>query len=456
MKNYDSIIIGSGQAGTPLAFRLAAEGLKVAIIEKEHFGGTCVNTGCTPTKAYVASARRMFDAMNGEPLGIHIPEGAKALMPKIKERKDAIVSDSVNGIKKGLEEDGNITIYKGEAVFSGPRQLRINGEELQAATIYINVGGRPRMPEAFAGAGPLNNQSILELTSLPEHLVIAGGGYIGLEFGQMFRRFGSRVTIVEKGERIIRQEDADVSQAIRELLEEEGVVFRLKATCMGARKLPTGGVSVKVDCEAGAPEVEGSHLLLAIGRDPNTDALQLDKTGVKIDEKGFIKVSGQLETNVPGIYALGDCNGQGAFTHTAYNDFEIVAANRFEDAGRKVSDRITTYALFTDPPLGRVGMTLAQAKKEGLNVLVGERAMSRVARAKEKGETKGFMRVVVDADTERFLGASVLGVGGDEIISGITNLMYAGASYKTLRDSVQIHPTVAELIPTLLGELESE
>ncbi len=454
MKKYDSIIIGSGQAGTPLAFRLAAEGLQVAFIEKEQYGGTCVNTGCTPTKAYVASARRMFDAMNGEPLGIHIPAGAKAMLPKIKERKDALVAESVKGIRKGLEENKNITVYSGEAVFSGTREIRVNGEELQADTIYINVGGRPRMPQEFAGAEPLNNKSILELTRLPEHLIIVGGGYIGLEFGQIFRRFGSRVTIVEKAERIIRQEDADLSQAIQQLLEDEGVEFRLQASCMGARKLPEGRVSVNVDCKAGAPEVTGSHVLLAIGRDPNADTLELEKTGVTTDDKGFIKVSDSLETNVAGIYALGDCNGRGAFTHTAYNDFEIVAANRFEKAGRKISDRIITYALFTDPPLGRVGLTLEQAKKADYNLLVGELPMNSVARAKEKGETKGFMRVIVDADTEKILGASVLGVGGDEIISGITNLMYAGASYKTLRDSVQIHPTVSELIPTMLGKLK--
>jgi pyruvate/2-oxoglutarate dehydrogenase complex dihydrolipoamide dehydrogenase (E3) component len=454
MKKYDSIIIGSGQAGTPLAFKLAAEGLKVAFIEKEHYGGTCVNTGCTPTKAYVASARRMFDALHGEALGVAIPKGAKALMPKIKERKDALIKESVDGIKKGLEENENITTYFGEAVFIGAKQLSVNGEELQADTIYINVGGRPRMPKEYASAAPLNNKTILQLNSLPEHLIIAGGGYIGLEFGQMFRRFGSKVTIVEKGEQIIRSEDEDLALSIQQILEEEGVEFRLKARCMGAKKLPDARVSVKVDCEAGAPEVIGSHVLLAIGRDPNTDTLQPEKTGLATDEKGFIKVSDQLETNVPGIYALGDCNGQGAFTHTAYNDYEIVAANRFENGIRKVSDRIVTYALFVDPPLGRVGMTLKQARKSGRKLLLGERPMSKVARAREKGETKGFMRVIVDAGTERILGAAVLGVGGDEIISSITNLMYAGASYKALRDSVQIHPTVAELIPTLLGELK--
>jgi pyruvate/2-oxoglutarate dehydrogenase complex dihydrolipoamide dehydrogenase (E3) component len=454
MKKFDSIIIGSGQAGTPLAFKIAGEGHKVALIEKEHYGGTCVNTGCTPTKAYVASARRMFDAMHGDALGVQIPSGARAVLPKIRERKDKIVEESVKGIKKGLENEAHITTYFGEAVFTGSKKLRVNGKEISADTIYINVGGRPRMPKEYAEASPLDNRSILELTELPEHLVVVGGGYIGLEFGQMFRRFGSKVTIVEKGSRIIGQEDEDVSGAIREILEKEGVEFRLNATCMSAKKLDDGRVSVQVDCEEGEPSVEGSHVLLAIGRDINSDLLQLEKTGVAIDVKGFIKVNDSLETNVPGIYALGDCNGKGAFTHTSYNDYEIVAANRFENAGRKVSDRIQSYALFIDPPLGSAGMTLAEAKKKGGKLLVNDRPMSKVARAKEKGETQGFMRVIVDAETEEILGASILGVGGDEIISGILNTMYAGAPYTTIRDSVQIHPTVAELIPTLLEGLE--
>ncbi len=453
MKEFDSIIIGSGQAGTPLAFKLAAEGLKVAFIEKEHYGGTCLNTGCTPTKAYVASARRMFDARNGEALGIAIPEGARAMLTKIKERKDALIQKSVEGITKGVENNENITAYWGEAKFTGPKQVEVNGEELRAENIYINVGGRARKPKEYDAAEPLDNQSILQLEELPEHLIIIGGGYIGLEFGQMFRRFGSQVTIVEKGERIISREDEDLSQAIQDILEKEGVAFRLKATCMEAEKLANGQVSVTVDCEAGAPQVIGSHVLLAIGRDANTDLLDLNKTGVATDERGFITVNDSLETNVPGIYALGDCNGRGAFTHTAYNDYEIVAANRFENGHRKVSDRILTYGLFIDPPLGRAGMTLDQAKKSGRKLLVGERPMSRIARAKEKGETDGFMRFIVDADTRRVLGASILGVGGDEIAGGILNLMYADAPYTVIRDSVQIHPTVSELIRTVLQGL---
>lgn len=454
MKKFDSIIIGSGQAGTPLAFKIAGEGYKVAFIEKEHYGGTCLNTGCTPTKAYVASARRMYDVQNGEALGIQIPAGAKALLSKIKARKDELIQKSVSGIKKGLEKNENITTYFGEAKFTGPKQLMVNGEELLAETIYINVGGRARMPEAYASANPLNNQSILQLTELPEHLVVVGGGYIGLEFGQMFRRFGSRVTIVEKGERLISREDEDISAAIKDILEKEGVEFRLKATCMGAEKLEDGRVSVNVDCKDGAPTVVGSHVLLAIGRDMNSDLLDLKKTGVEVDDWAAIKVNDYLETNVPGIYALGDCNGQGAFTHTAYNDYEIVAANRFDDANRKVSDRIVTYGLFIDPPLGRAGQTLAQAKKSGRPLLVGSRPMSKIARAKEKGETDGFMRVIVDAETKKIVGASVLGVGGDEIVSGILNLMYADKPYTVIRDSVQIHPTVSELIPTLLESLK--
>lgn len=454
IKKFDAIVIGSGQAGTPLVFKLAAQDLKVAFIEKEHFGGTCLNTGCTPTKAYIASARRMFDAQNGEALGIHIPAGAKVNLSKVKERKDKLIQKSVAGIKTGLEKNDNIETYLGEAVFSGRKQISVNGEELIADEIYINVGGRARVPEEYQLVNPLTNQSILELTELPKHLIIVGGSYIGLEFGQMFKRFGSKVTIVEMKDRIIGREDEDVSASVQQTLEHEGVEFRLNAICLGAKKLDDNQISVSVDCEQGEPEVIGSHVLLAMGRIPNTDALGLEKTGIKIDQRGFIEVNDHLETNVPGIYALGDCNGRGAFTHTAYNDYEIIANNRFDGGTRKVSDRILTYGLFVDPPLGRAGMTLTQAKESGKKLLVGKREMSRIARAKEKGETDGFMRVVVDAETERILGAVVLGVGGDEIISSILNIMLADQPYTVIRDSVQVHPTVSELIPTLLQTLK--
>jgi pyruvate/2-oxoglutarate dehydrogenase complex dihydrolipoamide dehydrogenase (E3) component len=455
MKKFDAIIIGSGQAGTPLAFKLASKGQKVAFIEKEHVGGTCLNVGCTPTKTYVASARRAWDARHGEELGVSIPAGTKVDLNKVKERKDVMISKSVNGILVGLKNNKNITFYEGEATFSNYKTVRINNNEITAEKIFINVGGRAYVPKSFKQVNFLDNQSILELQEIPEHLIIAGASYIGLEFGQMFRRFGSKVTIIERNENIIGREDKDVSEAIRQFLEEEGIVFRLNATCLSGKNSASGGVTVKVDCTSGAPEVSGSHLLLAVGRTPNTDTLDLEATGIKTNSRGFIEVNDYLETNIPGIFALGDCNGKGAFTHTAYNDYEIIAENMFHGKDRKVSDRIVTYGLFTDPPLGRAGMTLEQARQTGKKLKVGFRKMSDVARAREKGETNGFMRVIIDAETNKILGAGILGTGGDEVISGILNIMYAGASYEVIRDSVQPHPTVSELIPTLLESIKT-
>ena len=454
MEKFDAIIIGSGQAGTPLAFKLAKEGKSVAIIEKEKWGGTCVNTGCTPTKTYVASARRIWAAKNSSDLGVQIDGSIKADLAQIKARKDELINASHDGILSGLKDTENITVFEGEAQFTGNKEISLSREKLQAEQIFINVGGRPRVPNEYQAAGPLTNASILELEKIPEHLIIAGGSYIGLEFGQMFRRFGSKVTIIEKNSRLLHHEDKDVSQNILEIMEKEGIEFRFSATCMGAKKTSAGRVLVNVECETGQPQAEGSHLLLAIGRLSNADKLNLGVTDVKIDEHNFIEVDDKLHTSVEGVYALGDCNGQGAFTHTSYNDYEIITNHLYGDNSRTVANRFITYGLFIDPPLGRVGMTLAQAKKSGKNILVAERPMSKVSRAKEKGETDGFMRVIVDADSEKILGAHILGVGGDEIIAGITNLMYAGASYKVLRDSVQIHPTVSELLPTMLESLE--
>ena len=454
MKTFDAIIIGSGQAGTPLVFKLAAQGQKVAFIEKEHFGGTCLNVGCTPTKAYVASARRMWDAQHGEALGIEIPEGAKADLQKIKARKDGLIKKSVDGIAQGVEKNENITYFKGEARFEGKKIVEVNDERLTADEIYINVGGRPYVPEGYEDIPYLTNQSILELEELPEHLLIVGGSYIGLEFGQMFSRFGSKVTIIERGSSIIGREDEEASSTIQEFMEADGVDFRLEANCISAKKNQDGSISAQIDCsKEGAIEIQGSHLLLAVGRRPNTDGLQLEKTGVETNDKGFILVDDDLETNIKGIFALGDCNGKGAFTHTAYNDYEIIADNKFEGKDRKVSDRILTYGLFVDPPMGRVGITQKEAEKKGLEVLIGHRPFSRISRAKEKGETHGYMSVVVDAKTKKILGATVLGVGGDEIISGLINIMYADVSYEVIRDSVQPHPTVSELIPTMLESL---
>lgn len=456
MKQYDAIIIGSGQAGTPLVFKLAAKGQKVAFIEKEHVGGTCLNVGCTPTKTYVASARRMWDANHGEELGIEIPAGAKPNLKKIKARKDALIAKSVNGILTGLRNNKNIDFFEGEAGFTGHKTVEVNNEHLTAEKIFINVGARPFIPKDFESINYLDNQSILELEEIPEHLIIVGGSYIGLEFGHIFRRLGSKVTIIERGKTIIGREDEDVSETILQFLKKEGIEFRLNATCLSGENNPSGGITVHVDCTNGAPSITGSHLLLAVGRTPNTDTLNLEATGVKTNDRNSIEVNDYLETNVPGIFALGDCNGKGAFTHTAYNDYEIVAENMFESKNRKVSDRIITYGLFIDPPLGRAGLSLEQARKTDKQLKVGYRRMADIARAKEKGETEGFMRIIVDAESNKILGASILGVGGDEIISSILNMMYAGAPYQVIRDSVQPHPTISELIPTMLEGLKDD
>jgi pyruvate/2-oxoglutarate dehydrogenase complex dihydrolipoamide dehydrogenase (E3) component len=456
MKQYDAIIIGSGQAGTPLVFKMAAKGQKVAFIEREHVGGTCLNVGCTPTKTYVASARRMWDANHGDELGIEIQPGAKANLKSIKARKDALIAKSVNGILTGLRNNKNIDFYKGEARFIGHKTLEVNNEQLIAEKIFINVGARSFIPKDFETIHYLDNQSILELEEIPEHLIIVGGSYIGLEFGQIFRRLGSRVTIIEREKTIIGSEDKDVSDTILQFLINEGIQFRLNVTCLSGENNPSGGVTVHVDCINGDPSITGSHLLLAVGRTPNTDTLNLEATGVKTNDRNFIEVNDLLETNVVGIYALGDCNGKGAFTHTAYNDFEILAENMLEGKNRKISDRIITYGLFIDPPLGRAGLTLDQARKTGRKLKVGYRKMEDIARAREKGETEGFMRIIVDAESNKILGASVLGVGGDEIISSILNMMYAEAPYQVIRDSVLPYPTVSELIPTMLKGLKDD
>ncbi|TVR87003.1 MAG: FAD-containing oxidoreductase [Saprospirales bacterium] len=450
MKKFDAIIIGSGQAGTPLAFRLASEGWKVAFIEKEKVGGTCLNTGCTPTKAYVASARRMWDASNGADLGVNIPGGVSVDLKKVKHRKDEIIKGSVDGITSGINSNDNIQFFPEKARFLSDKVVEVKGEEITADKIFINVGGSAFIPDGFQDVNYLTNKTILELEEVPEHLIVVGGSYIGLEFGQMFRRFGSKVTIVERGIGLITREDEDVSAAIEEFLKEEGVDIRLNSDCITGEAGQNGRIRVQMNCIGETRHIEGSHLLLATGRKPNTADLGLDNTSLKVDDAGNIVVDDKLQTNVDGVYALGDCNGKGAFTHTAYNDFEIVAANLLEGGDRKVSDRILIYGLFVDPPLGRVGLTKAQALEKGYEILEAYRPMSKVARAKEKGETRGFMRIIIDKNTEKILGASILGVGGDEVVGSIANLMYADAPYTVLRDSVQVHPTVSELLPTML------
>ncbi|KSV80336.1 mercuric reductase [Sinorhizobium sp. Sb3] len=452
-KHFDAIIIGAGQAGPSLASRLTSAGKTVAFVERKHFGGTCVNTGCMPTKAMVASAYAAHLARRGADYGV--TTGPITIdFARVMARKDTVRFNSRKGVEGWLKGMPNITVIEGHARFEGPHEVRVGGELLSADQIFLNVGGRAATPD-FPGVEDvpyLTNVSIMDLDTLPRHLIVIGGSYIGLEFAQMFRRFGSEVTVIEKGPRLIGREDADVSVAILAILEKEGINFRLNAECIRFAKRGDEVVA-GVDCTAGAPEIVGSHLLLATGRRPNTDDLDLDRAGVKTDARGYVEVDETLRTNVPHIFAMGDCNGRGAFTHTAYNDFEIIAANLIDGEARKVSDRIATYGLFIDPPLGRAGMTETEARKSGRKLLIGTRPMTRVGRAVEKGETEGFMKVIVDADSKEILGASILGTGGDEAVQSILDVMYAGKPYTTITHAVHIHPTVSELIPTVFGDL---
>ncbi|MGO4620399.1 FAD-containing oxidoreductase [Ensifer sp. 2YAB10] len=452
-KHFDAIIIGAGQAGPSLAGRLTSAGKSVAIVERKLFGGTCVNTGCMPTKAMVASAYAAHLARRGADYGV--TTGPVTIdFARVMARKDTVRFTSRKNVESWLKGMKDCTVFEGHARFESSHEIRIGEDLLSADQIFLNVGGRAATPD-FPGVEDvphLTNVSIMDLDTLPRHLIVVGGSYIGLEFAQMFRRFGSEVTVIEKGPRLIGREDADVSDAILAILEKEGIQFRLNAECI--RFASRGDeVVAGVDCTAGAPEISGSHLLLATSRRPNTDDLGLDRAGVKTDARGYVEVDETLRTNVPHIFAMGDCNGRGAFTHTAYNDFEIVAANLLDGEARKVSDRISTYALFVDPPLGRAGMTETEARKSGRKLLVGTRPMTRVGRAVEKGETEGFMKVIVDAETKQILGASILGTGGDEAVQSILDVMYAGKPYTTITHAVHIHPTVSELIPTVFGDL---
>jgi pyruvate/2-oxoglutarate dehydrogenase complex dihydrolipoamide dehydrogenase (E3) component len=453
-EKFDAIIIGTGQSGPSLAQRLTSEGLKTAIIERKLFGGTCVNVGCIPTKTLVASARAAYMARRGHDFGVVIDGGIHVDMEKVKARKDAVVNQSSEGVTSWLTNMPNLSVFEGHGHFAGPDTVRVNGELLHAKKIFINTGARAYIPDmpGLDQIDYLTSSSMMEVDYLPEHLVIIGGSYIGLEFAQMYRRFGSRVTVIEQGDRLISRDDEDVSEAVKEILRNEGVEIRLNAECMRV-EARDGHVAVHVQCRSGAPEVVGSHLLLAVGRRPNTGDLGLGAAGIETDKRGYIVVDDRLQTNVPGVWALGDVNGRGAFTHTSYNDYEIVAANLFDNDQRRVSDRIPAYALYIDPPLGRAGMTEQQLRETGRKALIGKMMMSRVGRAKERGETQGLMKVLIDAETRKILGAAVLGIGGDEVIHSILDVMYAHAPYTVLKRAVHIHPTVTELIPTMLGDL---
>ena len=452
---FDAIIIGTGQAGPSMAQRMTREGLKTAIIERKLFGGTYVNVGCIPTKALVASARAAYMARRGGDFGVTIEGDIKVDMKRVKARKDGIVLQSNQGVTNWMKNMDGLTVFEGHGSLESATTVRVNGDLLEADKIILNVGGRATVPDmpGVQEIDYLTNSNMMEVDFLPEHLVVIGGSYIGLEFAQMYRRFGCPVTVVHRGDRLVNREDPDVSEAIKDILENEGIDVRLGAECVGFKQRGKE-VVVTASCAPGPEDIVGSHVLLAVGRLPNTHDLGLEAAGVETDARGFITVDDQLATNVPGIWAIGDANGRGAFTHTSYNDYEILAANMFDKDPRRVSDRITTYGLFIDPPLGRVGMTETQVRKSGRKALIGKMAMSRVGRAKERSETQGFMKILIDAESKQILGASILSIGGDEIIHSLLDAMYAAAPYTVIQRAMHIHPTVTELIPTMLGDLQ--
>ena len=451
---FDAIVVGAGQAGPSLATRLAGAGWKVAIVERHLFGGTCVNNGCTPTKAMVGSAHAAHLARRGSDFGFTAGSVSVDLRA-VKARKDAIVIKSRNAVENWLRTTKNCTVFTGAAAFASPTTMAVGDYLLEAPKIFLNVGARPTIPE-MTGVDTtpfLTSTTILDLDHLPPHLIVIGAGYVGLEFAQMFRRFGSQVTIVDRGPRLLPHEDEDVCQVIHEIFDAEGIEVRTRANCIRLEK-DGDGVAVGLDCDEGAPRVSGSHVLLAVGRTPNTGDLNLAAAGLHADARGYIPIDDQLQTAVPGIFAIGDCNGRGGFTHTSYNDYEIAADNLLEGASRRVSDRIRCYAVYIDPPLGRVGLSETEVRASGKPALMGKRPMTRVSRAIEKGETFGFIKVLVDAETRHILGAAVFGVGGDEAVHCILTAMYARQPASLLTHSVHIHPTVSELIPTTFEELK--
>lgn len=449
-ESFDALIVGAGQAGPAIAARCSQEGLRTAIIEREHFGGTCVNVGCIPTKTLVASARAIHLARRGAEFGFSAGD-VRVDMARVKARKDGIVQQSRQGVEGWMRGQAHVEMLRGEARFVAPATLEVAGRRLTAPRIFLNVGGRATRPDlpGIADVPTLDNSSIMELDVVPEHLVVIGGSYIGLEFAQMFRRFGAQVTVVERAARLLAREDADVSDGIRAILEAEGVRFVLGAECLSLAR-DGGNVTIR----AGGQAITGSHVLLAMGRRPNTDGLGLDAAGITTDARGFITVDEQCRTSAEGVWAVGDCNGRGAFTHTSWNDHEIVVANLFDNDPRRLGDRIPCYGLFIDPALGRVGMNEAEARATGRPLLQAKLAMQRVGRARESGETQGFMKVIVDADSRLLLGAAILGHNGDEVVHSLLETMAARQPYTVLSRTVHIHPTVTELLPTLLQQLQ--
>jgi pyruvate/2-oxoglutarate dehydrogenase complex dihydrolipoamide dehydrogenase (E3) component len=454
MADYDAVIIGTGQAGPALARRLVATGWKIAIIERKFFGGTCINTGCTPTKTLIASGYAAHLTRRAAEFGVTLSGTPTVDMKAVKARKDAVTIASRAAVERSLKGLQGCTVYEAHARFIGPKQIKVADEVLRADKIFINVGGRAVIPSipGLDEVAYLTNSSMMNVDFLPAHLIVLGGSYVGLEFAQLYRRFGSDVTVIEPAPRLVSREDEDVSRAIADILEAEDIDIRVNSKAVGVKK-QGAGIAVTIETAGTRSQIDGSHLLLAVGRRPNTDDLGLEHAGVVTDARGYIEVDDQLRTSVPGIWALGDCNGRGAFTHTSYNDFEIVAANLLDNDQRRVTDRITAYALYIDPPLGRAGMTEAEVRKSGRPALIATMAMENVSRAYEKSETKGFMKILIDRETKEILGASLLGLSGDEVIHCILDTMYAKAPFTVLQRAMHIHPTVSEFVPTMLGDL---
>lgn len=441
---YDAIIIGAGQAGTPLSNALAERGWTVALIEKSHLGGTCVNTGCTPTKTMIASAQIAHYARNASRWGVKVGQMSVDL-PAIVSRKDSIVESFRSGLEKRVAEHPKVHLYRGAARFLSSRTVQIGKDTIESERIFLNLGARPDPPQ-FTGldaVGYLTNESIMELQEVPDHLLVLGGGYIGLEFGQTFRRFGSRVTVIHKAEHILPHEDADVTTELQKVLEAEGIEFRLKSNPVEVER-KQGRIHLTFTSGNQTSTVNGTHLLAATGRRPNTDDLSLEKAGVELDSRGCIKVNERLETSVPGIWALGDVKGGPAFTHISYNDYQIVYGNVVESKNATIKDRYVPYSLFTDPQLGRVGITEKEARATGRRLKMGKYSMSSVSRAIERGETAGFMKIIVDAMSDKILGAAILGVEGGELVQILGAVMLSGAPYTLLKGAVFIHPTLAE------------
>ncbi|MFM0000317.1 FAD-containing oxidoreductase [Paraburkholderia dipogonis] len=461
-QHFDAVVIGTGQGGSPLAVRLGQSGRKTAVIERAAFGGTCVNVGCTPTKSYVASARAAHVARHCAELGVQVGGAISVDLAAVKARKDEIIGQSRDGVEKWLRGTKNVSVFKGHARFTEPHALAISGpdgnllDEISADEIFINTGTRAVVPplDGLERIRYYTNSNLLDLTELPSHLVIVGASYIALEFAQIFRRFGSQVTVLVRGERLLTREDADFADSVHKVLAREGVEFRFGVQPSRVEPHPHRENEVCIGFEQNIPALEASHLLFATGREPNTDDLGLAAAGITTDKHGTIPVDGQLRTNVPGVWAIGDVNGRGAFTHTSYDDYQIVAANLLDGGSRSVDTRIMTYAVFVDPPLARVGASEAEVRKAGRDALIATMPMTRVGRARERGETDGFMKVMVDKESKQILGAAIHGIEGDEALHTFIDIMTAGAPYPTLEYAMHIHPTISELVPTLLDGLK--